>query len=90
MTVGYGDMFPRTVGGRIIAITASIGGLLFTATLVTIVNSGTALNSTERLLIDYLKNFRMYEDFKKASATLIAVAWKIRKYSKNYSYWERA
>lgn len=38
LTVGYGDLYPETHGGRSIALLASLSGLVLSATLVGVIN----------------------------------------------------
>jgi hypothetical protein len=47
MTIGYGDMYPITTSGRIVAIIESVGGLMLTATVIGIINSSIELSINE-------------------------------------------
>ncbi len=54
MTVGYGDIYPRTTGGRFISMSASLCGLVWSATLIGVINNSIALSYQERIVISYL------------------------------------
>ena len=47
LTVGYGDIYPKSHLGRVFALVAATGGLLLTATLITVFNTCLNLNLHE-------------------------------------------
>ena len=54
LTVGYGDMYPITDMGRIIAIFAGFGGLLMSAALITMVHKYLTLTDDEKSVMDFI------------------------------------
>jgi hypothetical protein len=54
MTVGYGDIYPITKGGRFVSILSSVGGLFLTASLIGVINNGLELNKKERNIVDWI------------------------------------
>ena len=58
LTVGYGDFFPTTINGRVIAILTVITGLLFSAIIIGIIQSALALTSEESGVLSLIANSR--------------------------------
>ncbi len=46
--VGYGDYYPVTLGGRVVATTLMLGGLVFLSTTITLIASYYAHRRTQR------------------------------------------
>jgi voltage-gated potassium channel len=78
MTIGYGDMYPLTTSGRIVAIIESIGGLLLTATVIGIINSSIAMSINENNVMELITSYANYDKLKDHSARLIQIAWKLK------------
>jgi hypothetical protein len=53
-TIGYGDIFPISVGGRFIVILAGISGFLILSMLVNIIQAFTLLKPSENMAYEYL------------------------------------
>lgn len=54
LTVGYGDMYPITDMGKVIAIFAGFGGLLLSAALITMVHKYLTLTEDEKAVMDFI------------------------------------
>ncbi len=71
VTVGFGDFYPRSELGRYISIVITIGGLLYSATIIGLVHSALNLTSEENGVLLIIANQRKDKAKKMYAATLI-------------------
>jgi hypothetical protein len=75
-TVGYGDMYPSSHIGRIIAVSASIFGTIILALLVTAITKATELEKSESLFALMVRESEDKMASKKAAAVVVVMTIK--------------
>jgi len=76
-TVGYGDIYPHTIGGQITCIIAAFWGTFIVSLLVLIISQVFTLEDKEAKAISYIKKSR-------TAATAIGQAFKFYLYKKKF------
>ncbi len=54
-TIGYGDVYPYTHGGRFVAVLAGFAGMIIIALAITFTNGSLSLNRSESKMVSFLK-----------------------------------
>jgi hypothetical protein len=82
-TIGYGDLKPITIVGRLAAIVFTFSGMFVEAFLGSVVINKIAQSREEKVIDEYLESINAYVELRVASAMLIQALWKS---SKRYKY----
>ncbi len=77
MTVGFGDFTPQTGGGKVVTIFASICGLVWSATLIGVINNSIALSYYERIVISYLESHDINTKIRHLASSIIQLMWRL-------------
>ena len=81
--IGYGDLIPVTIVGRIVTVVFQFLGALVEAFGASIVVNKIAKSKEEKIVDEYLQSFAAWHEFRVASAMVIQAFWKT---SKKYQY----
>lgn len=73
-TVGYGDQFPTTLLGRMVAVFASITAVIMLAIAVNLVVSKLTLSRAETKVLEVMDTIQMRKELK-AKAALVVTRW---------------
>eukprot|EP00743_Colponemidia_sp_Colp-15_P005555 GILK01005976.1.p1 GENE.GILK01005976.1~~GILK01005976.1.p1 ORF type:complete len:934 (+),score=188.90 GILK01005976.1:182-2983(+) len=76
LTIGYGDVFPITPVGRLVAILAACSGLLISATMIGVVHNSLELNRGETKVVQFIRRHKYHKAFKFMAASLIQRKWR--------------
>ncbi|EKX34444.1 hypothetical protein GUITHDRAFT_119369 [Guillardia theta CCMP2712] len=76
MSTGYGDLYPITHFGRGVCVFAMLGGITFTAILITAVARKLELNTSEYRLMTFLESEQHEKRVKLAAAISIQSWWR--------------
>ncbi|XP_068780394.1 intermediate conductance calcium-activated potassium channel protein 4 [Struthio camelus] len=79
LTVGYGDLVPRTAGGRLVCLAAGALGVCCTALLVAVVAERLRFSRAERLLYGVLQSARSARQVRTRAAAVLQSAWRLRR-----------
>lgn len=89
-TIGYGDLYPRTVPGRIIAFFVSIWGSLFVSFMVVAFTSFTDIEHQERRAFWMIKKMDARDELNDKAASFIGAFYRVylkyKKYHGNLSH----
>lgn len=75
-TIGYGDLKPITIVGRVLTIVFQFAGMAVEAFLGSVVINKIAQSKEEKIIDEYLKSFYSWHELRVASAMLIQATWK--------------
>merc|ERR1719240_2008985 len=75
-TVGYGDITPKTLCGRIMSTITCFYGICAIALCVTMVTKEFALTDRQRVLVNRIHNAKAFEARRNAAASLIQHTWR--------------
>ncbi|GMH98581.1 hypothetical protein TrVE_jg8451 [Triparma verrucosa] len=81
-TVGYGDLVPVTLGGRIISIWCSFVGIVIIALLVNVMTTETTFRPKELKAYNLIKNGAYRKGTKILAVLLVQSCWRYHKHSK--------
>ena len=76
-TVGYGDVTPQTMSGRIVIMLAAVMGIIQVSFVINVVNNLFSLNNSEKTAVDKIDRSRI-------AAKAISKSIKYLKVKKNY------
>ena len=82
-SVGYGDMYPTTLGGRLTAMSAVVSGVVLIALLVNVVTLQLNLSEVEHNTWNSIIHTQHEKQLKKKAAVLLEAAWLHRRASGN-------
>ncbi|XP_046639575.1 small conductance calcium-activated potassium channel protein-like isoform X2 [Daphnia pulicaria] len=82
LTIGYGDMFPRTYCGRGIAVATGFLGAGCTALLVAVLTNKLELTQAEKHVHNLMRDTQLNKELKNAAANVLRETWLIYKYKK--------
>ena len=83
LTVGYGDMYPITDTGRVIAIFAGFGGLLLSAALITMVHKYLTLTQDESAVMGFMEKHNTRRKVRDVAAKCIQQMFRMARPSNN-------
>eukprot|EP00741_Cyanophora_paradoxa_P005975 tig00000955_g5793.t1 len=75
-TVGYGDVYPLTHEGRVVAILASFSGAICTALLIAVVHGQLQLTQLEVRIVTFLSKDKYRREVRHAAASCVQCAWR--------------
>lgn len=75
-TVGYGDLFPRTLIGRIIDVFLIIWGIFIVSLMVVVLTNTLNMDMSEKRALTVLNRLDLKAIQKKHAANYIIIAWK--------------
>ena len=76
-TVGYGDIFPTTRLGRVVAISASFSALIMIAVCINIVQSSLAMSRADCKVVDKSQRRTLIRDMRVAAGKLILASLRV-------------
>jgi hypothetical protein len=79
LTVGYGDIYPRTVPGRLVAVLAAFSGIILIALLVSTVTRHVELQLKHHNALDVLKQHNLRLQYKEAAGKLVLQCLRLNK-----------
>ncbi|XP_046438948.1 small conductance calcium-activated potassium channel protein-like isoform X3 [Daphnia pulex] len=82
LTIGYGDMFPKTYCGRSISVATGFMGAGCTALLVAVILKKMELTQAEKRVHDLMRDTQFTKELKNAAANVLRESWLIYKYTK--------
>jgi hypothetical protein len=90
LTIGYGDVVPVTVGGRIVTIVGGLLGTLLTAVTIALTTEYLQLTRSESKVVTFLVKHKQRQNLQFAAADLIQSAWRWRAGARAAAAAERA
>ena len=85
LTVGYGDFFPQTLLGRVIAVIACLWGTFLISIMVVSLTNSTEFTTQEQKAYDELKSYEQHLHLKQKGLFLIRRAVKLSRF---FIMWE--
>eukprot|EP00744_Colponema_vietnamica_P003071 GILI01004751.1.p1 GENE.GILI01004751.1~~GILI01004751.1.p1 ORF type:complete len:712 (+),score=118.98 GILI01004751.1:102-2237(+) len=79
LTVGYGDVFPVTIPGRVCSVICGCAGLMFSATLIGVLQEVIAVTHQEFKVISFLDHHETYFEVRGAAVNCVIRAWALFK-----------
>ena len=76
LTVGYGDFYPRTDGGRFVAIVGGLMGTLITAVTIALTTQYLQLSRSESKVVGFLKKDSNKQMVHESAARSVQSAWR--------------
>ncbi len=86
LTVGYGDITPQTVGGRVLAIATGLIGIITTAIIVAVVSNMLRLNPVQKKYSSIVRDAKLTKEREAAAADIVKNSWMTYKYEKRGDY----
>uniref|UniRef100_A0A7S3DLM2 Potassium channel domain-containing protein n=1 Tax=Palpitomonas bilix TaxID=652834 RepID=A0A7S3DLM2_9EUKA len=83
-TVGYGDVFPRTIMGRSLMFIVAIQGLLLSALLIAMLSSKLAFSRQQKKFVWFIESQRREQLLRESAATVVALWWRYFQKRKRY------
>ena len=77
LTVGYGDYFPSTLEGRVIAVLTSIIGQLYAALITGLVYNNLNFSNEESMMYNLLMNKKKWDEKRAAASNIIKHMFKL-------------
>jgi len=74
--LGFGDIYPKSSGGRVFVASASIIGTLITALMIGVMTEWLDIPINEKRILTAIKRQRFHRDKRDAAARVIQCAWK--------------
>eukprot|EP01012_Entosiphon_sulcatum_P011212 TRINITY_DN1673_c0_g1_i1.p2 TRINITY_DN1673_c0_g1~~TRINITY_DN1673_c0_g1_i1.p2 ORF type:complete len:556 (-),score=92.10 TRINITY_DN1673_c0_g1_i1:2742-4376(-) len=90
-TVGFGDIVPKTFGGRVIAFASAICGITASAFLVAIVRQSFDLQKTQLAVVDFMTHLHDQYYYRNLAAKVIQTSFRLnlvhRRPNKPFASW---
>jgi hypothetical protein len=81
-TLGYGDMYPVTLGGRVFMMLAVVAGLCLVSLLVNAVADNLKLSALEANTVEQIRWAKIYTQNRLQAAVLLQAAWRVHQLRK--------
>uniref|UniRef100_A0A8C8S3B5 Potassium calcium-activated channel subfamily N member 4 n=1 Tax=Pelusios castaneus TaxID=367368 RepID=A0A8C8S3B5_9SAUR len=82
LTIGYGDLVPVTVCGRVVCLCTGIVGVGCTALLVAVAADKLEFTRAEKYVHNFMMDIQCTKEMKNSAASVLQVAWLFHKHSK--------
>lgn len=79
LTVGYGDVTPKSVCGRTVSVLSGVIGVIITVYIIAIVAQNMELSRSQKRATNFLTKIKLNKDVKNSAASVIQNAWLIHK-----------
>ncbi len=93
-TIGYGDYFPKTLAGRIVAFFLCIWGIIMVSLMVVTLTNYVEYDNKQKQSDFMMKKLNLKEKLRKNASSLIGVAWRCyfnysgkKSFFKNLRFW---
>ncbi|XP_006871418.1 PREDICTED: intermediate conductance calcium-activated potassium channel protein 4 [Chrysochloris asiatica] len=82
LTIGYGDVVPGTMWGKIVCLCTGIMGVCCTALLVAVVARKLEFNKAEKHVHNFMLDIQYSKEMKESAARVLQEAWMFRKHTR--------
>ncbi|XP_041032710.1 intermediate conductance calcium-activated potassium channel protein 4-like [Carcharodon carcharias] len=82
LTIGYGDMVPVTICGKLICLITGVTGVSCTALVIAVIVKKLELSKDEKHVYNFMQDIQLVKEVQKVAADLIGVAWLLYKHRK--------
>ncbi|XP_074927495.1 intermediate conductance calcium-activated potassium channel protein 4 [Chelonoidis abingdonii] len=82
LTIGYGDVVPVTVCGRLVCLCTGILGVGCTALLVAVAADKMEFNRAEKHVYNFMMDIQCTKEMKNSAANVLQAAWLFHRHSK--------
>lgn len=76
---GYGDIVPKTIAGKAIAVTVGIFGAIMSSILIAVISRKILLSQGQRNVNNFMNDSRLIQEHKNAAARVLQKTWHIYK-----------
>ncbi|KAM4650900.1 intermediate conductance calcium-activated potassium channel protein 4 isoform 2-T2 [Discoglossus pictus] len=83
LTIGYGDVVPDTVCGKIVCLFTGVMGVGCTALLVAVAAQKLEFTKAEKHVHNFMKDIHYMKQIKCAAANVLREAWLVHRHTKN-------
>lgn len=82
LTIGYGDVVPGTIWGKIVCLCTGVMGVCCTALLVAVVARKLEFNKAEKHVHNFMMDIHYAKEMKESAARLLQEAWMYYKHTR--------
>ncbi|XP_030067554.1 intermediate conductance calcium-activated potassium channel protein 4 isoform X1 [Microcaecilia unicolor] len=82
LTIGYGDVVPQTVCGKVVCLCTGVMGVGCTALLVAVAAQKLEFSKAEKHVHNFMLDIKYLKQIKCAAANVLGEAWLLHKYKK--------
>lgn len=83
-TVGYGDYYPITIGGRMIGFIISLWGVCVVSIMVVTISNMLMLHTSEEMALLLLRRLKFKENMRECAALVLTSAMRYRYLIRNF------
>ncbi|XP_064425528.1 small conductance calcium-activated potassium channel protein 2, partial [Latimeria chalumnae] len=77
LTIGYGDIVPVTVCGKMVCLFTGVMGVGCTALLVAVAANKLQLNKAQKYVLNFMHNIQYKKQIEAAAATVLQLRWRL-------------
>nr|XP_014343705.1 PREDICTED: intermediate conductance calcium-activated potassium channel protein 4-like [Latimeria chalumnae] len=85
LTIGYGDIVPVTVCGKMVCLFTGVMGVGCTALLVAVAANKLQLNKAQKYVLNFMHNIQYKKQIEAAAATVLQLRWRLYKVKRRNS-----
>ncbi|KAI2591488.1 KCNN4 isoform 7, partial [Pan troglodytes] len=82
LTIGYGDVVPGTMWGKIVCLCTGVMGVCCTALLVAVVARKLEFNKAEKHVHNFMMDIQYTKEMKESAARVLQEAWMFYKHTR--------
>jgi len=94
-TIGYGDYYPKTMSGRIVAFVLCVWGVIVVSLMVVSLSNYVLYDNNQKQADFMMKKLKMKEEVRDCAARLIGITWRVfywhskdNSFSRNIKFWQ--